>query len=200
MAAIKVAIIEPSPALGKGIKALLKEQRPGHYEIANPYRDLASFMNDSLSDLDIILFNPALVTPFHSFDVRELFSDYDDTLLVAIPLGNVNHDTFIGFDGVLNVFSDGPQMHRYLNRLLKQTYEIVRKGEGISDSTKLTKQEIRVLSLIAQGKTNNYIAEKLGLSPHTVTDYRKRITTKTRVKGIAAMTIYAIENNLVGSE
>lgn len=61
----------------------------------------------------------------------------------------------------------------------------------------ITKREKEVLSLIAEGFTNNQIAEKLFISPLTVDSHRKNLLTKLDVNNTAALIRLAIENRLI---
>jgi DNA-binding NarL/FixJ family response regulator len=60
----------------------------------------------------------------------------------------------------------------------------------------LTKREKEILTLIAQGLTDREIAEKVFLSPLTVTTHRKNILSKLGLKNKVELTRFAIENKL----
>jgi DNA-binding NarL/FixJ family response regulator len=60
----------------------------------------------------------------------------------------------------------------------------------------LTRREAEVLTLIAQGATNNEIATQLVLSPHTVKSHINRIFAKTKSRDRAAAARYAREYGL----
>lgn len=62
---------------------------------------------------------------------------------------------------------------------------------------KLTKREQEVLKLIADGLTNNQIAEKLFISSLTVDSHRKNLLTKLNVKNTAALIRLAVEHQLI---
>ncbi len=61
----------------------------------------------------------------------------------------------------------------------------------------LTKREKEVLQLIAEGMTNNQIAEKLFVSPSTVDTHRKNMITKLEVNNTAALIRFAVEHGLI---
>lgn len=60
----------------------------------------------------------------------------------------------------------------------------------------LTSREVDVLRLVAQGMTDNEVAEKLVLSPRTVNAHLTSIYSKLGVKSRVAATRFAIENGL----
>ena len=61
----------------------------------------------------------------------------------------------------------------------------------------ISERELEVIKYIAEGYTNNEIAEKLFLSPHTVNTHRKNIMQKLGVNNTAAIVMYAVKSQLV---
>jgi len=61
----------------------------------------------------------------------------------------------------------------------------------------LSERENEIIVLIAEGYTNNKIAELLFLSNHTITTHRKNIMSKLGVKNTAGIVMYAVKTNLV---
>ena len=60
----------------------------------------------------------------------------------------------------------------------------------------LTEQELRVLALIAEGKTNREIAQTLFLSEGTVRNYVSSILSKLGLSNRAEAAAYAVEHNI----
>ena len=65
------------------------------------------------------------------------------------------------------------------------------------DAVILSERENEIIILIAEGYTNNKIAELLFLSNHTITTHRKNIMSKLGVKNTAGIVMYAVKTNLV---
>ena len=65
------------------------------------------------------------------------------------------------------------------------------------DAIILSERENEIIILIAEGYTNNKIAELLFLSNHTITTHRKNIMSKLGVKNTAGIVMYAVKTNLV---
>ncbi len=63
---------------------------------------------------------------------------------------------------------------------------------------KLSDREYQVMLLIASGKTVSDIADELCLSVKTISTYRSHILEKMRLKNNAEITLYAVQNKLVG--
>lgn len=61
----------------------------------------------------------------------------------------------------------------------------------------LSDREIEVLSLIAQGRINKEIADRLCISLTTVISHRKNIIDKLGIKTVSALTIYAVMHGYV---
>jgi DNA-binding NarL/FixJ family response regulator len=72
------------------------------------------------------------------------------------------------------------------------------KDEITTGARRLTPRERQVLSRIAGGKTSKAIAAELEISLHTVKTYREKLAQKLGVSSIAALTRYAIENQIDG--
>ncbi len=64
------------------------------------------------------------------------------------------------------------------------------------DKVFLTKREKEVLYLIANGLSNQEIAERLGISARTVDTHKTNLMQKLNIKTTAALARYAFENNL----
>jgi DNA-binding NarL/FixJ family response regulator len=64
-------------------------------------------------------------------------------------------------------------------------------------SARLTARELEVLRLVAQGLTNEQMAEHLVISPRTVDTHLTSIYSKIGVSSRSAATRYAVEHHLV---
>lgn len=60
----------------------------------------------------------------------------------------------------------------------------------------LTNRETEVLLHVAQGMTNREIGEKLEISPRTVETHRERVMDKLRIRTVAGLTRFVVENEL----
>lgn len=69
--------------------------------------------------------------------------------------------------------------------------------ESTSAHSVLSDRELQTLTMIASGKRLSDIAEELKLSPKTVSVYRSRVLEKLNLPNNAAVTVYAIRNQLV---
>jgi two-component system response regulator DegU len=61
----------------------------------------------------------------------------------------------------------------------------------------LSKREIQVLELVADGKTNSDVSELLGISPKTVARHRERIMSKLNVHSATELVKFAFRSGLI---
>lgn len=92
---------------------------------------------------------------------------------------------------------------RYFGRSVSQIIveSLLQKVESsdlsqTQDKVFLTKREKEVLYLIANGLSNQEIAERLGISARTVDTHKTNLMQKLNIKTTAALARYAFENNL----
>ena len=62
---------------------------------------------------------------------------------------------------------------------------------------RISKKELRIIQMIAEGKTSPEIAEELNLSLPTIKWYRKKLKAKFNVSSTAQLIRMAIEQKLV---
>ncbi len=76
---------------------------------------------------------------------------------------------------------------------------LARAGEGGEsvDVSALTPREQEVLSLLAEGKTNDEIAAELVISPHTVARHRENLMGKLGLHNRSELVKYAIRKGLI---
>ena len=67
---------------------------------------------------------------------------------------------------------------------------------AISQSEQLTRRELQVLQLIADGKTTKWIAAGLAVSVKTIETHRKQIMEKLGIRSIAGLTKFCIREGL----
>ena len=65
------------------------------------------------------------------------------------------------------------------------------------DASYLTKRELEVVQLVAEGHTNRQMAHLLNISPKTVETHRASINRKLNLSAPADLVRYAIRNKLV---
>lgn len=74
--------------------------------------------------------------------------------------------------------------------------ELGQGPQGLAHES-LSERELRVMRMIASGKSITQIAAELGLSPNTVSTYRLRILGKLKLENNADLVRYAVRHALV---
>ena len=82
------------------------------------------------------------------------------------------------------------------NKFLALEVETILKKKDLQEMI-LTRRESEVLKLIADGMTNQEIAEKLFISPLTVDSHRKNLITKLGARNTASLINLAVEKKLI---
>jgi two-component system, NarL family, response regulator NreC len=67
----------------------------------------------------------------------------------------------------------------------------------VDQQWQLSDREIEVLQLIAEGRTNKDIAQRLGVAVKTVEKHRTHVMEKLNLHNVAALTRYAIKTGLI---
>jgi two-component system response regulator NreC len=88
----------------------------------------------------------------------------------------------------------------YLSPAIAKTAALANLREGSpgggKQSEHLTKRELQVLQLIAEGRSTKDIATRLELSVKTVETHRKQIMDKLEIRSVAGLTKYCIREGL----
>ncbi|MEO6302466.1 MAG: response regulator transcription factor [Bacteroidia bacterium] len=75
--------------------------------------------------------------------------------------------------------------------------EVLKKKASNDNLPLLTKREKQVLELIAEGFTNQQIADKLFLDVTTINSHRKNMLTKFNLNNTASLIKFALTNNFI---
>lgn len=87
---------------------------------------------------------------------------------------------------------------RYLSQKIAANVvdDYLREGRQASPLEALSRRELEVVQLVAEGKTSAEIASLLALSPKTVETYRSRLMQKLGVSDIPGLVKFAIQHGL----
>lgn len=212
---IKVFLVEDHNIVRIGIRTLLEKQRD--IEIVGE----AGTVNEALEKLrtgipvDIIL-SDINMSDLSGLDliniVRPEFPDIKLIMLTMLEHENyVKQSIVAGASGYLLKNVDIEQMlfairhvaagGRYISS--EVVFEMLKKQlnsppEVVNrELVDLSQREEEVLRLIADGFTNQEIADKLFTSRRTVEGHRQNLLEKTRTKNTATLIRYAIRNNII---
>jgi DNA-binding NarL/FixJ family response regulator len=111
-----------------------------------------------------------------------------------------------GANGFLNKNIDKEELHFAIHKIMNgKEYSSVNflsetnrtDQNGTTNVPDLTKRELEIIVLIAEGHTNNSIGEKLFISERTVDTHRTNLMRKLGVNNVAGIIRYAYSNKLV---
>ena len=188
----KIAIAEPSLMLRNGLERLL-------YEL--PDMELV-FSTDNLNSLysrinalrpDILIINPLLFDYTKRATIRAEFDQLPNLRIIGLITSYIESQHQRQFAGIIELNDD-------LQRIKSTIYQVANTLQSDSDepdTDPLSDREKEVLICLSKGLKNNEIADTLNISVHTVITHRKNIVRKTGIKSVAALTVYAILNNLI---
>jgi DNA-binding NarL/FixJ family response regulator len=72
-----------------------------------------------------------------------------------------------------------------------------RRREEIPKFPSLSSRERQIIQLIAEGKTNKEVADKLGISVRTAENHRARIMRKLQLRSLSDLVRHAIRNKII---
>ncbi len=188
----KIAIAEPSPMLRGGLVQLLREMPDVEVVLST---DNLNALNSRLPALkpDILVVNPLLFDYSKRATIRSEFDHLPNMRLIGLITSYVESQHQKQFAGIIELNDDPQRVKSTFNQVIST---LNTEGDE-SDTDPLSDREKEVLICLSKGLKNNEIADELNISVHTVITHRKNIVRKTGIKSVAALTVYAILNNLI---
>ncbi len=187
-----IIIYDKRPIVAKGIEAILNEHFP-HLPIKSIFTEQEFF--DTISNFEPI----AIFINENNLFLLNSLKTNAKIVLIGHPKFKFTNTSQLPYN--ISFFLPLSASENYLIKNFNQ--KILQNSEFFyeeNENSELTPREKEILKLIALGYTNQQIADKLFISPHTVITHRKNITKKLGIKSISGLTVYAILNNLVDLE
>ncbi|MCE2895976.1 MAG: response regulator transcription factor [Flammeovirgaceae bacterium] len=202
---IRVFIIDDHPLVIEGIKCMLLAQPEievmGH--ASSGTSALGFFISNSA---DIVLLDINLPDLSGLELCALLLKKNADLKIIALT----NFDQLSYLEGMRKAGAKGYVLkNASATEILKAIQKVVKGHEhwlgndSAQDSIQqhnqlmLTRRELEVLRLVAEGLTNQEIADKLFVSASTVDSHRKNLISKLNVKNTAALVRTAVENKII---
>jgi len=188
----KIAIAEPSPMLRNGLAQLLDDIPDVEIVLST---DNLNALNCRISALkpDILIINPLLFEYARRATIRAEYDNLPNLRLVGLITSYIESQHQKQFAGIIELNDDLQRVKSTLNQVIST----LNTDNDESDTAPLSDREKEVLICLSKGLKNNEIADKLNISVYTVITHRKNIVRKTGIKSVAALTVYAILNNLI---
>ena len=216
MKKIKVILVDDHRIVRDGIKSILNSTN--NIEVigeASDYEEFSEKLNSLVPDivmLDISL--PGLsgieITqiiqekhPAIKVIILSMYTD-DDFIYNALKAGaksylpkNTNRHELI--EAVEIVYQGGEYFNEFISNIILKSYIKKAKAESTDEDKQalLTNREKEVLTLFAEGLSNQEIAEKLFISIRTVESHKNHIMQKFKLKSVVDLVKYAIRSGII---
>ncbi len=213
MSNLRILLVDDHEVVRVGLKTLI--ERHSGYEVVAEASSQHEAVEKALQFLpDVVVMDIRLAGGSGIEACEEIVTELPDTKVVmltsyaedemlfsAIRAGAVGYVLKqVGGNEVIRAIESASRGEATLDPTLTQrVFDEMRrsiKQEEASAFNDLTAQEMHVLALIAEGKTNREIAEALYLSEGTVRNYVSGILSKLEVANRAEAAAYAIQHHL----
>jgi DNA-binding NarL/FixJ family response regulator len=210
-----VLIADDHKIMREGLRSLL-EERKDEFECVGEAEDgyMATVLTRELRP-DIVIMDIAMPKLSGIDATREIKAELPDTKVIVLSM----HASRAYVLQVLQAGACAYLLKDSAFEELSTALNAARKGEmhlspGITEagairtepgkpahgtilqSERLTKRELQVLQLIAEGKTTKEIAVRLQISVKTVETHRKQIMEKLGIRSVAGLTKFCIREGL----
>jgi DNA-binding NarL/FixJ family response regulator len=101
------------------------------------------------------------------------------------------------YQAIMTCFNEEFFFNDLTNKALLNGLRTKRVSENSTPEVYLTDKEITILKLMCDEKSTKEIADMVDLSPRTVEAIRDKLKTKTGVKSMAGLVMYAVKAGLV---
>lgn len=199
-----ILIVTDSTIIKEGLTSLLSHSQ--QYTVVAGLDNLKWIQESMVRyKASVIIVDPLLIDyskrdNFKSFSLTEKNKGEAKEEIAVIAL--VNHfiqRTYLkNFDGFIEITDTPKHIESVINSIISKPNK--NKSKQRTDNGELSEREREVLALVAKGLSNKLIANQLNISTNTVISHRKNIITKTGIKSVAGLTIYALMNNLINKE
>lgn len=202
----KVFIVDDHYMVVEGIRSLLQHDSSiewvGHAMTAS---SCLAFLKQN--EVDVVLMDINLPDRSGIELCAEVKKEFPTAFILG--LSTFNQQSFIqkmmenGASGYLLKNASQEELLEGIQEVMKgKLYLSLEAAQSLRQSAEtpvpvLTRREKEILVLIAEGMTNNEIAQKLFISVSTVDTHRKNLLAKFEAKNIAALIRVATQSNLI---
>lgn len=188
-----IVIADPYPLIYEGLFHILSNsESPFSIHKATTLNEIQHIQHQTV--VDIVLINPLLVQN-NIEQFSKLKAGMEQTIWLAIICAYHPPSILALFSGQIQL-SDQPNL--ILTTIHKHIETDHQQEPG--EHSFLSEREIDVLKLLVTGNSNKEIADILNISAHTVISHRKNISSKTGIKSLSGLTIYAVIKNIISIE
>lgn len=211
---ISISIVDDHRMFSDGLKSLLEQSSA--LEVTSQFENGQSLLDAFESQVpDVVLMDINMPGIDGIQTMSKLLENFPDARVVMLSMLNDHEHINLAMEEgaygyvlknagreellkVINKVHDGDKhfgeeaMKAYMSKFLKP-----KKKASTPPPQILTKRELQVLTLVAEGLNSQEIADQLFISLHTVETHRRNLMSKLDVKNTVGLARYAIQNGLV---
>jgi two-component system response regulator DevR len=213
MARQRLLVVDDHEVVRLGLRALL-DQHPGFDVVAEAATAREALEKTELHNPDVVVMDIRLKGGSGIEACQEISTNHPDVKVIMLTSYAEDEMLFsairAGASGYVLKQIGGHDLVRAIEAVgrgealldpavTQRVFQEVRKAareEEASAFAELTQQEMHVLQLVSEGRTNRQIAEMLYLGEGTVRNYVSSILSKLAVRNRAEAAAYAVEHNL----
>ncbi len=210
---MRILIVDDHEVVRLGLKSLL-EQRPAFEVVADVGTAEEAIRMAKAHRPDVVLMDIRLPGRSGIEACEQITTDLPDTRVIMLTSFAEDEMLFsairagatgyvlkqVGSDDLIRAIEAAARGEGSLDPVLTQkVFAEVRRSirqQDASAFSELTEQELKVLALVSEGKTNREIAEALFLGQGTVRNYVSNILSKLNVSNRAEAAAYAVQHNI----
>lgn len=217
---IKIALTEDHKIVRKGISSLLEKENDMQIiaEASNGAEMIELFNTGEINPTETILITDINMPGINGIDlIANLMGSYPELRVIALSmlsnekyvvkafkagangymLKSINSDELLF--GIRHIYNTGERFicNEIAIELLDRHLERSHVFNDDYPEIELSKREKEVLLLIAEGFTNQEIADKIFTSKRTVEGHRQNLIDKTQSRNSAALIRYAVVRGIV---
>jgi DNA-binding NarL/FixJ family response regulator len=202
---INILIVDDHPIVAEGIRKLIQDSQAANVlGVAGTGKACLDFLRWEKPDIILLDINLPDISGIEL--CKTIKEKYSSSKILALT-------TFNERSCIVNMMKNGADGYVLKNSETEEIIEAITevyKGKkylcdnaatvmksGSANDLLLTNREKEVLKLIADGFTNQEIAEKLFISPLTVDSHRKNLITKMEARNTASLIKIALDKGLL---
>ncbi len=184
-----IVVIEPSGIVFEGLaSSISKSDHSFLFYHLNDINELETFR--LRKEIAVVLINPAaLQNRLNEFS--KIRKQFPGIYWIGIIYCFYDNNVLRRLDDIFSITDDVEIVIRKISKIHKENSSHYHSNEELTD------REIDVLRLLAEGKANKEIGDKLNISIHTVNSHRKNIMEKTGIRSVSGLTIYAVSKGII---
>ena len=212
---IRVLIADDHPVVRRGLRTLFSSE-PGIEPVGEAVDGAEAVVMARSLQPDVILLDMVMPHKNGLEAINEIKQDNPEARILVLTSFAEDEKVFpaikagaLGYllkdsspeellDAIRNVYHGQSSLHPTIAR--KLINELKRPSDSLPTQTTLTDREVEVLKLVAQGLTNQEIADKLVLSEWTVRTHVRNILDKLHLANRTQAALYALKEGLADLE